>query len=612
MKTPMSSDTKLTKDEECELVDSTKYQGMIGSLLYLTASRPDIMFSVCLCAHFQKAPKTSYLEVVKRIFRYIKGTMHLGLWYPKGTGIETVVYANSNHAGDYVDQKSTSVMSSASSAVTYTSVYTDSEPGRVFWGADEEISDGGSPRVIVYGYDGLPMQPVAPPSPDYVPGPEHPPSPDYVPGPEHPPSPVEIPYIPEPEYPEYLVPSEDEAPMEDQPLPADASPAALSPGYVPDSDPEEDPEEDSEEEHADYPADGGDGDDEPSDDDSNDDTDDDDEEPFEDEDDDEEEEEHLAPADSSAAPVADPVPSAGDTEAFETDESAPTPRSPQTIVPFAQTRLRRARKTVRLEPPMSASMEARIAEYAAAPTPPLPVASSPLPLPSPLTTSPTDAGAPLGYRAAGIRMRAAAASPPLLLPSTSHRTDVPEAEMPPRKRACFTTPAPGFEIGESSAAGAARRPGPTPEADAWDEIVEAMMEIAPTTLEGVDQRVTELDTTVRQRTEEFQVRFEEAYDDRAYLRARVNTLFRDRPYHRHTALALDREAVYARIAWTGSEERSAAIEAHVRTLEAQVATLIAQTTSLQTQLTTTLGRIETLEARDPEPQDGPAEAGSSC
>ncbi|GKB34688.1 hypothetical protein Tco_0879630 [Tanacetum coccineum] len=136
--------------------------------------------------------------------------------------------------------------------------------------------------------------------------------------------------LPEPEYPEYLVPSEDEAPWWDQPLPADASPAALSPGYVPDSDPEEDPEEDSEEEHADYPADGGDGDDEP----SGDDTDDDDEEPFEDEEDDEEEEEHLAPADSSAIPVVDPVPSAGDTEAFETDESAPTPRPPQIRIPF--------------------------------------------------------------------------------------------------------------------------------------------------------------------------------------------------------------------------------------------------------------------------------------
>ncbi|GJV72544.1 hypothetical protein Tco_1492539 [Tanacetum coccineum] len=177
-------------------------------------------------------------------------------------------------------------MSSASSAVTYTSVYTDSEPGRVFWGADEEPSDGGPPRVIVYGYDGLLMQPVALPSPDYVPGPEHPPSPDYVLGPEHLPSPVEVPYIPEPEYPEYLVPSDDEAPLEDQPLPTDASPTALSPGYVADSDPDEDPEEDPEEEHADYPTDGDD-DDEPFDDD-------DDDEDTDDEDDNEEEEEHLA------------------------------------------------------------------------------------------------------------------------------------------------------------------------------------------------------------------------------------------------------------------------------------------------------------------------------
>ncbi|GKD06395.1 hypothetical protein Tco_1181369 [Tanacetum coccineum] len=280
--------------------------------------------------------------------------------------------------------------------VTYTAVYTDSEPGSFL----EPIGDieWRFSRVPLYKIRWTSHAASTPPSPGNVPGPEHPHRPDY-----------------------------------------------------------EDPEEFSEEEHVDYPANGGDGDDEPFDDDSDDDTDDDDdEEPFEDEDDDEEEEEHLAPADSSAAPVADPVPSAGDTEAFETDESAPTPRPPQTIVPFAHTRLRRARKTVRLEPPMSASIEACIAEYVVAPTPPLPIASSPLPLPSPLTTSPTDAGAPLGYRAARIRMRAATASPPLLLPSTSHLTDVPEAEMPPRKRACFTTPAPGFEIGESSAAGAAR------------------------------------------------------------------------------------------------------------------------------------------------------------
>ncbi|GKF43779.1 hypothetical protein Tco_0130331 [Tanacetum coccineum] len=108
LKTPMSSDTKLMKDEECESVDNTKYRGMIGSLLYLMASRHDIMFSVSLCARFQEAPKTSHLEAVKRIFRYIKDTTHLGLWHPNVTGIETVVYADSDHARDYVDRKSTS------------------------------------------------------------------------------------------------------------------------------------------------------------------------------------------------------------------------------------------------------------------------------------------------------------------------------------------------------------------------------------------------------------------------------------------------------------------------------------------------------------------------
>ncbi|GJU50366.1 retrovirus-related pol polyprotein from transposon TNT 1-94 [Tanacetum coccineum] len=107
-KTLMSSDSKLMKDEVCESVDSTKYRGMIGSLLYLTISRPDIMFSVYLCARLQEDPKTSHLEAVKRIFRYIKRTTHLGLWYPKGIGIETIVYADSDHAGDYVDRKSTS------------------------------------------------------------------------------------------------------------------------------------------------------------------------------------------------------------------------------------------------------------------------------------------------------------------------------------------------------------------------------------------------------------------------------------------------------------------------------------------------------------------------
>ncbi|GJV06346.1 hypothetical protein Tco_1344002 [Tanacetum coccineum] len=108
IKTPMSSETKLTKDEDGESVDGTKYRGMIESLLCLTASRPNIMFSIYLCARVQEDPKVSHLEAVKGIFRYIKGTTHLGLWFSKGTGVETIVYADSDHASDHVDRKSTS------------------------------------------------------------------------------------------------------------------------------------------------------------------------------------------------------------------------------------------------------------------------------------------------------------------------------------------------------------------------------------------------------------------------------------------------------------------------------------------------------------------------
>nr|GFC04824.1 hypothetical protein [Tanacetum cinerariifolium] len=132
-----------------------------------------------------------------------------------------------------------------------------------------------------------------------------------------------------------------------------------------------------------------------------------------------------------------------DTEALEVDEPTHAPGS-AIIIPLSQTRLRRARNTVRPEPPMSTSMKACIARYVTLPSPPLLVPSLPLPLPSPLTTSPTDTGAPRA-----------------LLSFTSRRIDIPEADMPPQKRACLITPAPGFEVGESSAAGAAWQPGPT-------------------------------------------------------------------------------------------------------------------------------------------------------
>ena len=108
IKTPMATDLKLTLDKEGISVDSSKYRCMIGCLLHLTASRPDIMFSVSLCARFQDNPKESHMNAVVRIFRYLKSTPYLGVWYPKASGIEISIYTDSDHAGDYVDRKSTS------------------------------------------------------------------------------------------------------------------------------------------------------------------------------------------------------------------------------------------------------------------------------------------------------------------------------------------------------------------------------------------------------------------------------------------------------------------------------------------------------------------------
>ncbi|RVW30950.1 Retrovirus-related Pol polyprotein from transposon RE1 [Vitis vinifera] len=108
MKTPMSSSIKLDMDEKGKLINSTMYRGMIGSLLYLTASRPDIMYSICLCARFQSCPKESHLSAVKRILRYLKGIMDIGLWYPKGDNFELIGYLDADFAGCKVERKSTS------------------------------------------------------------------------------------------------------------------------------------------------------------------------------------------------------------------------------------------------------------------------------------------------------------------------------------------------------------------------------------------------------------------------------------------------------------------------------------------------------------------------
>ncbi|GKE17089.1 hypothetical protein Tco_1424666, partial [Tanacetum coccineum] len=287
------------------------------------------------------------------------------------------------------------------STVTYTSV-------------SEDDLYMGSPGVEVPIFE-------VPPSPDYIPGPEGPPSPDYVPGPEEPeqapPSPIYIPFVPEPVYPEFL-PGDDEVfPAEEQPLPAADSPTHQSPGYIPESDPEEDleedDEEDPEEDPADYPADRGD-------------------------DDDDAEDEHLAPAEPAAV-------------AYSADQD-----------PYIAYRVT-ARMSIRTQAPAPFLSEEVAERVLALPTPPpsplspysspLPqIPSPPLPIPSPI--SPTYVEGSLGSRAAGIRQRDA-------LPSHVHETEMPEMCLPLRKRPCRTTPGPGYEVGESSAAGTARQVGPT-------------------------------------------------------------------------------------------------------------------------------------------------------
>ena len=103
--TPMDTSTKLDADEAGKAVDQKTYRGMIGSLLYLTANRPDFQFSVCLCARFQTNPKESHLIAVKRIFRYLFETVNIGLWYPKGCEFTLHAFLDADKAGEVVDQK---------------------------------------------------------------------------------------------------------------------------------------------------------------------------------------------------------------------------------------------------------------------------------------------------------------------------------------------------------------------------------------------------------------------------------------------------------------------------------------------------------------------------
>nr|GEW71198.1 hypothetical protein [Tanacetum cinerariifolium] len=187
-------------------VDQTKYRSMVGALMYLTSSRPDIVHATCYCARYQARPTEKHLTAVKRIFRYLKNTINMGLWYPKDTNFELTGFLDSDHAGCLDSRKSTSGgiqflggdklvswSSKKHDGTSMSSAKTDNALGYSLFrchpdlwvlymasrakGADEELSDEDSLRVIVYGYDGLPMRPVAPPSPYYIPGPKEPQTP---------------------------------------------------------------------------------------------------------------------------------------------------------------------------------------------------------------------------------------------------------------------------------------------------------------------------------------------------------------------------------------------------------------------------------------------------
>ncbi|GJR22480.1 retrovirus-related pol polyprotein from transposon TNT 1-94 [Tanacetum coccineum] len=97
--TPMVDRLKLDEDLMGILVDQTRFRGMVGSLMYLTASRPDLVFAVCMCARYQAKPTKKHLEAIKRIFRYLKGTINMGLWYPKDNAMSLTAYADADHAG---------------------------------------------------------------------------------------------------------------------------------------------------------------------------------------------------------------------------------------------------------------------------------------------------------------------------------------------------------------------------------------------------------------------------------------------------------------------------------------------------------------------------------
>ncbi|GKB70256.1 hypothetical protein Tco_0931668 [Tanacetum coccineum] len=106
--TPMVEKSKLDEDPQGKAVDPTCYHGIIGTLMYLTSSRPDLVFAVCMCARYQAKPTKKNFHAVKRIFQYLSGTTNMGMWYSKDSFIALTTFADADHAGCQDTKKSTS------------------------------------------------------------------------------------------------------------------------------------------------------------------------------------------------------------------------------------------------------------------------------------------------------------------------------------------------------------------------------------------------------------------------------------------------------------------------------------------------------------------------
>nr|GEY19582.1 reverse transcriptase domain-containing protein [Tanacetum cinerariifolium] len=397
-------------------------------------------------------------------------------------------------------------MSSASYAVTYTSVYTDFKPGR----------------------------PVAPPSPDYIPGPEEPQTPP-VPHDKDEREPMFIQphdpdYVPEPMYPEYIPPEDEHVlPAEDQPLPPIDSPTAESSGYVTETDLEEYEDDETEDGLVNNPIDGGDDGDDDDGDSYGDDAD--------DKDEDEEEEEDLAPCDSAIViPTVELV-------------SPPEGIKPVIPPPSTNTTTTGARIIVWLHDAISLPLESEVESLLDMPTPLL----SPL-----VSLSPPSAKEPLARMAFTLALidavTAALPSPPLppplyIPPPIERRDDIPETEMLPRKRLCLSTLGSRYEIRESSTARPTRGQG-------IDYGFVSTLDIE-VRRQGIGEfRVTELAELHEHDTQDLYSLLEDAQDSRTRISQpvamdsqRVDLLMEDRIAHRETILIVKEEAYDAREAW---------------------------------------------------------------